>query len=204
MSISITYYGHSCFAVSSADGTIVFDPYADHSVPGYQLPKGIRADEVSCSHGHGDHNAAELIACSGKSVYEKHILLTDHDDAGGSLRGKNRIVIIEAEDRKIAHFGDLGRDLTEAEAMALAAADLIMIPVGGYYTIDMKQADAIIQRIRPQAVILMHYRRGDKGYDVLADIDVLSRSYPIVFAGRDTVSLEGLDESKYYVLEARQ
>ena len=171
-SVKIEYFGHSCFRLSCGGQRIVLDPYADGSVAGL---KNLRLDAefVFCSHEHGDHNAVscvKLLPCGapGFTVTE---LLTDHDDAGGSKRGKNIIRVFDFDGVRIAHFGDLGRPLTEAEYAALAGLDCALIPVGGFFTIDAAAAAEIAKRLHPTTVIPMHYRSESSGFAVLADID---------------------------------
>ena len=170
--VTIEYFGHACFRISGLDQRIVLDPYADGSVPG--LPDlRLDADFVYCSHGHHDHNAVECVSlCAGGVLkFKLKELETDHDDAGGSKRGKNTIRVFDFDGVRIAHFGDLGRPLTPEETQALMGLDCAMIPVGGFFTIDAKQAAAIAAELKPRMVIPMHYRTGTSGYDVIAPID---------------------------------
>lgn len=176
--IRIDYYGHSCFRVSYEGKSAVFDPYKVGSVPGIDLPEGIEADRVYCSHEHGDHNAKELIQETGNSdPFEVSFLTVPHDDAGGSLRGMNRITMIKAGQCTVCHMGDIGRMPTEDEYAALKQSDIVMIPVGGHYTIDAVQAKKIIDEIKPALTILMHFRKGKIGYDVIADLDTVLQSF---------------------------
>ncbi len=185
--IQITYYGHSCFQLTYLSDSIIFDPYQKDSVPGINLPKGLKAGMVSCSHEHADHNARELIQIENcKSQMSLYTITVDHDDCNGEKRGKSDIAIVEAGDIRIAHFGDLGRDLTEEEYEELRDTDVIMIPVGGYYTIDAKQAKKITDEIQAKLVILMHFRKGDTGYDVISDIEDIKNVF---------TNLEELNES---------
>ena len=176
----IRSYGHSCFSVIADNGwTAVFDPYADGSVPGLKLPK-LTADAVYTSHDHSDHNAVDLVAVRKFHFcpYTVQTLLTDHDDEDGEIRGKNRITILSSEKEKIAHFGDLGRGLSLEEGFALADADVIMIPCGGYYTIDAEMVKEILWNISPKLAILMHYRTERSGYDVLNTIREVAEVIP--------------------------
>ena len=174
---TLKYYGHSCFLLTADNGWKgVFDPYEDGSVDGLKLPE-ITADAVFCSHGHSDHNAADKVIIQQPQTscpYEITILKTDHDNAGGLLRGKNDIVILKSETETIIHCGDLGRKLKEEEAQAMKNADLLMIPCGGFFTIDAKEAKAIIDQLQPKLTVLMHYRRGACGYQVLATLEKIT------------------------------
>ena len=170
--VKIEYFGHACFRLTGGGQRIVLDPYEDGCVPGCPDLR-LEAEFVYCSHGHHDHNAVGCVKLhdGGAPRFGLTELETDHDDAGGSKRGKNTIRIFRFGDIRIAHFGDLGRMLTGAEADALRGLDCAMMPVGGFFTIDAAQAAAIAADIRPRMVIPMHYRTETTGYDVIADID---------------------------------
>ncbi len=89
---------------------------------------------------------------------------TFHDDAQGSKRGMNKITVLESGDLKVAHFGDLGCELTDAQIASLQNLSVLLIPVGGFYTIDGAQAAAIVKQLSPALVIPMHYRDPQAGY----------------------------------------
>ena len=169
----IHYYGHSCFALTAGNGwRCVFDPYQDNSVPGLKLIP-LEAQEVYCSHDHADHNASENVSLKQGAMnpYRVTELLADHDDQGGALRGKNRITLLENDDEKIVHLGDLGRSLTAEETEMLKNPTVLMIPCGGFYTIDGAMAKEIIHQLNPALTILMHYRTDEHGYDEIASLD---------------------------------
>jgi L-ascorbate metabolism protein UlaG (beta-lactamase superfamily) len=169
--MTLTWYGHSCFLLESDEGSAVFDPYAPGSVPGLTLPT-LTADAVFCSHQHADHNYAKGVALSGKNPAFKICRLDCfHDDAKGALRGQNRITVIEAENLRVAHFGDLGHMLSDKQLAKLGKIDVLLIPVGGYYTIDAVTAHALAEKIKPRVVIPMHYRGEGFGYDVISLVD---------------------------------
>jgi len=170
--VKIEYFGHSCFRLNGLGQRVVLDPYADGSVPGCPNLR-LDAEFVYCSHAHHDHNAGECVRIfdGGAPRFLLTELETDHDDAGGSKRGKNTIRVFDFDGIRVAHFGDLGRPLTARETKALQGLDCAMIPVGGFFTIDAKQAAAIAAAICPRMVIPMHYRTETAGYDVIAEID---------------------------------
>ncbi len=166
--MKITWNGHSCFTLSTTDGSVVLDPYADQSVPGYR-PLKLTADLVLCSHEHSDHNARQCVALSGKPCgIAVETVASWHDDAKGAKRGENTIHILNAEGMRIAHLGDLGCELSEEQTGLLQNLDVLMIPVGGFFTIDAAQAAEIVRMLRPRVVIPMHYRQGLHGYPVIA------------------------------------
>ena len=162
--MKIIWHGHSCFEITGKDGTIVFDPYQANSVPGLN-PLKLKANLVLCSHEHGDHNARNCVETTAKD-FKVTCIETYHDHHQGSRRGKNTVHIVEIEDMKIVHMGDIGCMMDDVSK--LKNCDVLMIPIGGYYTIDTKEALKYIERIQPRIVIPMHYRSGDVGYDVLS------------------------------------
>ena len=170
--LKIEYLGHACFRLIYGGQRIVLDPYEDGCIPGLKKLR-TEAEFVYCSHDHHDHNAASLVKlqpCTAPNFTVEE-LLTDHDDAGGTQRGKNIIRLFTFGGVRVAHFGDLGRELTADEAAKLYGLDCAMIPVGGYYTIDGQTAKKIVDVIQPEAVIPMHYRSEAAGYDVLGTVD---------------------------------
>ena len=168
--MKIIWNGHSCFTVESRDGTVVLDPFADGKVPGFQ-PLKLSADLVLCSHEHSDHNGRACVALSGKpcSITVEEIA-SWHDEAEGAKRGPNTIHVLGAEGMRIAHLGDLGCELSEEQIGLLQNLDVLMIPVGGFFTIDAGQAAEIVRQLQPRVVIPMHYRQGIHGYPVIATI----------------------------------
>jgi len=176
--VRIEYFGHACFRLSRAGQRIVVDPYTDGSVAGFP-PLHPEAEFVYCSHEHGDHNAAGQIPLrdGGAAKFRVTELLTDHDDAGGSKRGKNTIRIFDFDGIRVAHFGDLGRDLTEAEEAALKGLDCALIPVGGFFTIDAVLAADIVRRIAPATVIPMHFRTAEAGLPMLASLEEALKAF---------------------------
>ena len=169
--MKITYYGHSCFTLETEGYIIALDPYDEH-VPGYK-PLEIEACAVYCSHGHSDHCAVDkvqLMPGGENDPFDIVEMETYHDDCEGEKRGMNWMRIFEAEGLRVAHLGDLGCELEEEEIEELKGVDVLMIPVGGFYTIDAAQAKKIVEQVKPRIVIPMHYRLLEKGFDVLADV----------------------------------
>lgn len=167
----LIWNGHSCFTLETAGGTVVVDPYLDGSVPGL-APIRLRADAVYCSHDHRDHGARELVALTGeKPAVAVETIHTWHDDQQGAQRGPNTIHIFQAEGLRVAHLGDLGCELEPEQLEALKGLDALMIPVGGFYTIDAKQARALVDQLKPRVTVPMHYRGGSFGYDVIGPLE---------------------------------
>lgn len=164
----ITWNGHSSFKIQGDKVTVVTDPY-DKSI-GLTLPR-LSADIVTISHDHDDHNNSSAVkgVDDGKPFiiekpgeYEiKEVFIygipSFHDDTQGADRGINTIYRIEIDGISIAHLGDLGHDLEPKQLERLEGVDIVMIPVGGTYTIDAKQASSVISKLEPRIVIPMHY-----------------------------------------------
>lgn len=164
--MKIKYFGHSCFKITSDNGiSIVTDPF-DHTV-GYPLPN-TDADIVTSTHSHYDHNyfkaisgSFDIVNTSGehnlKGIHIKGVN-TFHDDEHGAKRGKNIMFIMDIDNMKLCHSGDLGHLLTDDMIKEIGHVDILMIPVGGYYTIDDRQAVKVIESLKPSLTIAMHFR----------------------------------------------
>lgn len=180
--MDITYLGHSSFKLRGKLATIVTDPFG--STVGIPFPKHTVADIVTISHGHEDHNAAGAVegnpfVVGGPGEYEvKGVGIVGlgvfHDDAGGTKRGKNTIYRIELDGISIVHVGDLGHELDSSQVDSLDGVDILLVPVGGVYTIDAGQAAKVVHEIGPSVVIPMHYNRSgldQKIFSSLAGVD---------------------------------
>jgi len=180
--MEIKYLGHSAFYIKSKNARVVFDPF-DPSMVGLPLKK-MEADVVCVSHDHNDHNFVDGVegnpyVISGPGEYEvKGVKVTGipsfHDDAGGKDRGRNSIYLVEVEDVFVCHLGDLGHKLTDNQLKGLEKVDVLLIPVGGFYTIDSKAANEVIAQIEPKMVIPMHFRPAKTSkpvFDKLGSLD---------------------------------
>lgn len=196
--MKLSYLGHACFKIESADGSIIFDPYKDGSVDGFK-PLRESADSVLCSHQHADHSGIECVELTGDD-YTGNISSIGcfHDDVMGQKRGINTIYIVETEGVRIAHFGDLGHDLTPEMKTALANINIALIPVGGFFTIDAKQAANIVNTIKPKLAIPMHYRGEKFGYDVLGTVTEFTDCFEDVTYENDSFEYE--DQSGVLVM----
>ena len=169
--MKLIWNGHSCFTIQSEDGTLVLDPYQDGSVPGLS-PLSLTADLVLCSHEHRDHGAREAVALTGRTAaFQVDRLDAFHDDSQGSQRGKNTIHILSSQGLRVAHLGDLGCFPTPEQMDRLMGLDALLLPVGGYYTIDAQQARKVVEQLKPRVAVPMHYRGENFGYDVIGPLE---------------------------------
>lgn len=187
--VQLRWYGHSFFQLTTTAGTrVVFDP---HAISEYGAPP-VAADVVVMSHDHNDHNRREVLANAESKdlkaflgVVPKGKTSTDwaridetvkdvkvrsvptyHDDEEGARRGKNAVFVVEADGLKFCHLGDLGHELTEEQVKAIGPVDVLMVPVGGIYTLNGEKAKAVVKQLQPRLfVIPMHY-----GTKVYADV----------------------------------
>ena len=163
----LTCLGHSKFLLELENGMrIVTDPF--DSKCGYPIHP-LRADVVTVSHGHGDHSATDtvegwtqVIDTEGVHTLGDQVTVRSipsfHDDCGGQKRGKNLIHCLDAEGMHVVHLGDLGHVLSEDQAEQIGPVDILMIPVGGYYTIDAAQAREVCTVLAPRIILPMHYK----------------------------------------------
>lgn len=176
--MEISYLGHSCFKLSGKKISILVDPY-DPAKVGLKLAKQ-DADVVTVSHAHRDHDYTEvmktpdylLLDAPGEyEVKESEIIGVSsyHDDKQGAERGLNTIFTYEIDDIKVCHLGDLGVELTSEQLEKVDGVDILLIPVGGTYTIDAKTAVKVISQVEPKIVIPMHYKQGE-GFKDLAPV----------------------------------
>lgn len=166
--MKIEFLGHACFRL---DDELVVDPYKDGSVPGLE-PLRVKARKVICTHEHADHSGRECVEIiSEECGFEIEEVPSWHDDKQGALRGPNTIFVITKDGEKLVHLGDLGHFPNDDQLAKISDADYLLIPVGGYYTIDAKTAVDICCASRPKCIIPMHYRTEASGYPELASVD---------------------------------
>ena len=172
--MKIEYLGHSCFKLTESTGTsIVCDPY--ESSVGFEMKK-VRADAVTVSHGHFDHNNIKSV--QGKPVVldkecshdlpgvEIDSIRSFHDRQRGKKRGENLIFKFRMDGIDICHLGDLGEDCSSELIDLLLPVNVLLIPVGGTYTINAEMAKEYVDRIMPDIVIPMHYKSRDCKLDI--------------------------------------
>jgi L-ascorbate metabolism protein UlaG (beta-lactamase superfamily) len=163
--MEITWLGHSCFRLRSRDTIIVTDP--PNPEKGFS-PTNLNANIVTISHAHAGHNAVGLCGgdprvIEGPGEYEVGGVLiagvrTYHDDKHGSERGRNTVFVLELEDLRLCHLGDLGHVPSAEQREVMTDIDILMVPVGGHTTIDAAGAAEVASLLEPKIVIPMHYR----------------------------------------------
>jgi len=162
--MEITWYGQSCFRLRDRLATVITDPY-DKDI-GYTLPR-VRADIVTISHAHHDHNYVKGVKGQPKIIvgpgeYEVGGIFitgipTFHDRKKGASRGRNTVFLFDFEGLTVCHLGDLGHVPTQSQVEALSDIDVLLIPVGAVSTINAAQAAEVISLLEPRLVIPMHY-----------------------------------------------
>ena len=196
--MKIQYLGHSSFKLTESTGiSVVTDPY-DDSV-GYHMPE-TDADAVTVSHHHYDHDAISKVKGNPvvldketgyilKDSVEISSIMSFHDDCRGKKRGENIIFKFRMDGLDVCHLGDLGEDCSSDLIEMILPVNVLMIPVGGNYTIDAKMAKEYVDRIMPDIVIPMHYRAQGCKLDIDKVDDFIDE-----FDGENVVIAETGDE----------
>lgn len=174
--VTFRWFGQSCFLIETSQNVrIITDPVA---MGVYKIPEDIKPDIVTVSHEHSDHNQVDAV--SGKPTVLRgltsrgsdfadidqtikdvriYTVPSYHDKSQGSQRGKNAIFVFEFDGIKVAHLGDLGDSLAPASVQKIGPVDVVMIPVGGTYTIFGKEADQVISQLNPKLIVFpMHFK----------------------------------------------
>lgn len=216
--MEITYLGHSSFRIKGRSATVVTDPY-DAQMVGLKFPK-VASDLVTVSHAHKDHSRSDLITGTRMVINEPGEyevmgmsivgIQTFHDDKKGEERGKNTIFIYETDNLRLAHLGDLGHKLDDELIEDIGTLDVLMIPVGGVYTINPATASEIVRDIEPSVVIPMHYKvKGinNESFAGLSDLEDFLKEIGLPVEETDKFILKKGDllegESKVVVLKPR-
>ncbi len=166
--VLIKWHGHACFEIIDSQGrSVVIDPHDGRSI-GIKAPEA-SADAVLITHDHFDHNAFHVVLKSGGEIhsmklgkfkilgsYDVEGVEAYHDKLKGRRRGKVVIYKLNVEGVRITHLGDLG-SFDEELINALKPTDVLMIPVGGVFTIDANEARDLIRELSPKVAIPMHY-----------------------------------------------
>ncbi len=192
--MEIKYLGHASFLIKTKTAKIVTDPY-DPEMVGLRFPK-TEADIVTVSHQHKDHNQVKNVI----GINDAPPLVVDmagefekmgvrvfgfqsfHDKTKGSERGENILYKFEAEGISVLHCGDLGVIPEESFLESIGEVDILMVPVGGFYTIDAEEAVQLVRKIEPSIVIPMHYnhsRLNQKNFGQLTGVSEFTKKFGI-------------------------
>lgn len=172
--MKIEYLGHSCFKLTESTGTsVICDPYSDEV--GFEMPQ-VEADAVTVSHHHYDHDNIRKVGKNPVIIdkessfelpgVEINSIMSFHDECRGKKRGENIIFKFRMDGIDVCHLGDLGEDCSSDLIETILPVNVLLIPVGGTYTIDAEMAKEYVDRIMPDIVIPMHYRTKDSKLDI--------------------------------------
>jgi len=197
--MKVKYLGHSAFVITSEEGLkIITDPYTRSPGLTYGEIKE-SADIVTISHEHLDHcNPAavrgnpEVVKGAGRVAVkgmEFNGIASYHDEARGRMRGNNTIFCFEVDGMRVCHLGDLGHLLDDRQVKEMGDVDILLIPVGGYYTIDARAASQVCNQLKPRVVMPMHYKT-EKGIPGIFGVDEF-------LGGKDNVSRQDSSEVEF-------
>lgn len=177
--MDITYLGHASFRLKGKTATVVVDPY--EAKVGPKFPK-VEADIVAVTHEHFDHNAVSNVSgdpfvVRGPGEYEVAGIeivgvQSFHDNKKGEERGSNTIYNFKIDRINVCHLGDLGQSsLTDQQLEEIGNVDILLIPVGGHFTIDASEANKIASQLEPRVIIPMHFKDNETKIEELAPVD---------------------------------
>ncbi|OGP59792.1 MAG: hypothetical protein A2V67_02765 [Deltaproteobacteria bacterium RBG_13_61_14] len=193
--MTLRWHGQACFLLTSPAGTaVLMDPFGEKM--GYPVPS-VKAEAVTISHEHFDHNNAGAAKPGAKVIHgltesgflqvnEKvgdvsiRTVPTYHDSRQGMMRGKNTVFIFETAGLTVVHLGDLGHVLDDEQVKAIGKTDVLLIPVGGTYTIDAAEATQVMNQLRPKIVVPMHYKTDKTPNLPVAPVDDFLQGKPKV------------------------
>lgn len=200
--MKLRYLGHASFLIEGGGVRVVTDPYGDIGLP---FPR-VEADGVTVSHAHSDHNNAAAVEGDRKEVFSSsgrfslgkmkiESFWCAHDACGGQQRGKSLVFCFEADGLRVCHLGDVGEPFSQALCRKICPADVLLIPVGGHYTIDAQEAKRFIQAISPKVAIPMHYFVPGLKVDV-APPDEFLRLFPAALTREGPLDLNAECEAR--------
>ena len=177
--MKVKYYGHASFKLTTDNGVrIIFDPYESGAFGGGLTYGKItdEADLVLTSHDHADHNhvadiRGKFTRIDKEGAYDVagvkiQAIPCFHDPSQGKERGKNLMFVLEADGLRVTHVGDLGHVLDAAAVKKLGPVDVLLLPVGGFYTIDANEATRVMNDVKPKVTIPMHFKTEKCGFPI--------------------------------------
>ena len=215
--MKIQYLGHACFRLISDLGTaVICDPYKSDMV-GFAMPK-VSCDVVTISHNHGDHAAVDEVKGNPPLLEKEVSLAADdvaiqsihsfHDDKKGKLRGDNYVFCFLVDGLKIVHMGDIGC-LDEELAKKISGCDVLLLPVGGFFTVDAVGAKWYVDKVQPRVVVPMHYKTSEHSFNIatVEEFVKLFNAEQVHFVQGETLQLDDAPQNtipQVYVLERWQ
>ena len=187
--MKVKWLGHACFLLTSESGLrIMTDPYTAGVFGLDYAPPAETADIVTVSHDHADHNNVAAVkgnpqvvrgvgSHEAKGIQFKGIA-TAHDQSSGKERGANTIFCFALDGINVCHLGDLGHDLSDQAVAAIGDVDVLLIPVGGNFTIDAAAANRLCQKLAPKVVIPMHFKNARCPNFPVAGVEDFTRGRP--------------------------
>jgi len=219
--MEIKYLGHASFLIKTKNAKVVTDPY-DSEMVGMKFPK-TEADIITVSHHHQDHDRVDQIQLPPTGNPPLIIDLPGefeklgvrifgyksyHDDKQGAERGENILFKIEAEGISVLHCGDLGFVPDDNFLDAIGDVDILLVPTGGFYTIDSSSASELVKKIEPSIVIPMHFNHSklnQKNFAQLEPVEEFTKKFgiekPTTLPKLIYKKEEGEEEMKVVVLE---
>jgi L-ascorbate metabolism protein UlaG (beta-lactamase superfamily) len=198
----IKWLGHSAFLLTAADGTsVITDPYVPGSFSGQVRYGPIRevAAAVTVSHHHQDHDGVSHLqgkpkVLDGVGTFKTGSVTitgfeTFHDDSEGAQRGRNIGFVFEADGLRVCHCGDLGHVLTAQQVAGIGKVDVLLVPVGGTFTVDAAKAHEVAAQLAARVIIPMHYKTAKLGFDIAGVDDFIQGDEKVRRVGRPEVEL---------------
>lgn len=192
--MKLEWLGHSCFKfITSTGTTVITDPY--DSYIGKAMPQ-TNADIVTVSHSHDDHSAVHLIGGTPTvlntegtvNLKDIHIysIMSYHDNQKGEARGQNLVFNFFIDNINICHLGDIGEERYSRLDEIITPTNVLLIPIGGKYTINAIQAKNYVDILQPNIILPMHYATKD----VILDISS-ANGFLDLFSDEDIINING-------------
>ncbi len=202
--MDVTWLGQSCFRLRGKNAAVVTDPFPPSL--GLRLPRQ-EAELVTVSHEHENHSYTQAVLdgafeITGPGEYEIAGVSvigipTFHDSEKGSKRGPNTVYLIEIDDVRVCHLGDLGHPLDDAAAETVSSVDVLLVPVGGKTAINAVQAAEVVRQLEPRFVVPMHYATPGVKVD-LEGVDRFLKEMAVTsFEAQPKLSVQAISATEY-------
>jgi len=160
--LDVTWLGQSCFRLRGKNAVVVTDPFPPAVGPKLRLESNL----VTVSHPHENHShvasVKDAYVIEGPGEYEVagitvRGLPTYHDGQQGAEHGRNTVYVIELDDVRVCHLGDLGHSLDDRALETIGNVDVLLVPVGGGTSLDGAKAAEVVRQVEPRYVVPMHF-----------------------------------------------